>query len=286
MGKKLKTLPQRRLVDTRQADIRDSLNYRRSATVIPPSSLLPMGYDSSEEEDCPWHNGRGPDWPADTSRDKNPMSMSAAARKRAQKKRKKALAAELPEATATEPSAGGSEADTLLSDAEDVSRRTDSPQQEGDLQPQRISETPGETVSLLGAEAPPSSAGTPAAAPDDMRPTTMQDYRNFIAEIKSIWLTELSNVRSEVKEVRSQMVAVQAQNVELAEEQTVLSAQEEEIPELEIDVDELLDMETDQERGERVKELMTDCYKPTEAFISGLLEKIQGMQKLSTPQKK
>uniref|UniRef100_A0A8C5QVS2 Protein phosphatase 1 regulatory inhibitor subunit 14B n=1 Tax=Leptobrachium leishanense TaxID=445787 RepID=A0A8C5QVS2_9ANUR len=62
--------------------------------------------------------------------------------------------------------------------------------------------------------------------------------------------------------------------------------QEEEIPELEIDVDELLDMETDQERGERVKELMTDCYKPTEAFISGLLEKIQGMQKLSTPQKK
>ncbi|KAM3918100.1 protein phosphatase 1 regulatory subunit 14B [Leptodactylus fuscus] len=62
--------------------------------------------------------------------------------------------------------------------------------------------------------------------------------------------------------------------------------QEEEIPELEIDVDELLDMETDEQRGERVKELLIDCYKPTEAFISGLLEKIQGMQKLSTPQKK
>ncbi|MEE6525770.1 hypothetical protein FKM82_026001 [Ascaphus truei] len=62
--------------------------------------------------------------------------------------------------------------------------------------------------------------------------------------------------------------------------------EEEEIPELEIDVDELLDMETDPERGERVKELLVDCYKPTEAFVSGLLEKIQGMQKLSTPQKK
>ncbi|OCT81723.1 hypothetical protein XELAEV_18024231mg [Xenopus laevis] len=90
--------------------------------------------------------------------------------------------------------------------------------------------------------------------------------------------------------------------------------QEEEIPELEIDVDELLDMETDAQRGERVKvteltgfyrfhwyllhcvdhhclslvfqKLLVDCYKPTEAFISGLLEKIQGMQKLSTPQKK
>ncbi|XP_006771684.1 PREDICTED: protein phosphatase 1 regulatory subunit 14B, partial [Myotis davidii] len=62
--------------------------------------------------------------------------------------------------------------------------------------------------------------------------------------------------------------------------------QEEEIPELEIDVDELLDMESDDTRAARVKELLVDCYKPTEAFISGLLDKIRGMQKLSTPQKK
>ncbi|EHH62392.1 hypothetical protein EGM_20708 [Macaca fascicularis] len=62
--------------------------------------------------------------------------------------------------------------------------------------------------------------------------------------------------------------------------------QEEEIPELEIDVDELLDMESDDARAARVKELLVDCYKPTEAFISGLLDKIRGMQKLSTPQKK
>nr|XP_015001084.2 protein phosphatase 1 regulatory subunit 14B [Macaca mulatta] len=61
---------------------------------------------------------------------------------------------------------------------------------------------------------------------------------------------------------------------------------EEEIPELEIDVDELLDMESDDARAARVKELLVDCYKPTEAFISGLLDKIRGMQKLSTPQKK
>uniref|UniRef100_A0A4X2KAX1 Protein phosphatase 1 regulatory subunit 14 n=3 Tax=Vombatus ursinus TaxID=29139 RepID=A0A4X2KAX1_VOMUR len=63
-------------------------------------------------------------------------------------------------------------------------------------------------------------------------------------------------------------------------------SQEEEIPELEIDVDELLDMESDSARAARVKELLVDCYKPTEAFISDLLDKIRGMQKLSTPQKK
>uniref|UniRef100_A0A2I3RTM7 Protein phosphatase 1 regulatory subunit 14 n=1 Tax=Pan troglodytes TaxID=9598 RepID=A0A2I3RTM7_PANTR len=49
--------------------------------------------------------------------------------------------------------------------------------------------------------------------------------------------------------------------------------QEEEIPELEIDVDELLDMESDDARTARVKELLT--------FISGLLDKIRGMQKRS-----
>uniref|UniRef100_A0A8D0GF72 Protein phosphatase 1 regulatory inhibitor subunit 14B n=1 Tax=Sphenodon punctatus TaxID=8508 RepID=A0A8D0GF72_SPHPU len=62
--------------------------------------------------------------------------------------------------------------------------------------------------------------------------------------------------------------------------------QEEEIPELEIDVDELLDMASDDARGARVKELLVDCYKPTEAFVGDLLDKIRGMQKLSTPQKK
>ncbi|XP_054457455.1 protein phosphatase 1, regulatory (inhibitor) subunit 14Bb [Anoplopoma fimbria] len=62
--------------------------------------------------------------------------------------------------------------------------------------------------------------------------------------------------------------------------------EEEAIPELEIDVDELLDMPSDVERGARVKDLLVECYKPTEDFVSQLLDKIRGMQKLSTPQKK
>ncbi|TRY54462.1 hypothetical protein DNTS_009179 [Danionella cerebrum] len=62
--------------------------------------------------------------------------------------------------------------------------------------------------------------------------------------------------------------------------------EEEAIPELEIDVDELLDMENDVDRAARVKELLVDCYKPTEEFVAELLDRIRGMQKLSTPQKK
>ena len=51
-------------------------------------------------------------------------------------------------------------------------------------------------------------------------------------------------------------------------------------------MDELLVMESDDARAARVKERLVDCYKPTEAFSSGLLGKTRGMQKLSTPQKK
>ncbi|KAG7484020.1 protein phosphatase 1 regulatory subunit 14B-like [Megalops cyprinoides] len=62
--------------------------------------------------------------------------------------------------------------------------------------------------------------------------------------------------------------------------------EEEAIPELEIDVDELLDMPTDRDRANRVKDLLVDCYKPTDDFVAELLEKVRGMQKLNTPPKK
>ncbi|XP_018592967.1 protein phosphatase 1, regulatory (inhibitor) subunit 14Bb isoform X2 [Scleropages formosus] len=64
------------------------------------------------------------------------------------------------------------------------------------------------------------------------------------------------------------------------------ATREEAIPELEIDVDELLDMPSDGDRATRVKDLLVDCYKPTDDFVAELLDKIRGMQKLSTPQKK
>ncbi|XP_053908507.1 protein phosphatase 1 regulatory subunit 14B [Cuculus canorus] len=72
----------------------------------------------------------------------------------------------------------------------------------------------------------------------------------------------------------------------LAQLTALYDCPEEEIPELEIDVDELLEMESDGARSARVQEILVDCYKPTEAFVGDLLEKIRGMQKLSTPQKK
>ncbi|KAI4899238.1 hypothetical protein NFI96_023169, partial [Prochilodus magdalenae] len=67
---------------------------------------------------------------------------------------------------------------------------------------------------------------------------------------------------------------------------TLYDCEEDEVPELEIDVDELLDLPNDVERAIRVKMLLVDCYKPNDDFVAALLEKVRGMQKLSTPQKK
>lgn len=117
-------------------------------------------------------------------------------------------------------------------------------------------------------QSPPGAAGEGPGGADDEGPVRRQGK---------------VTVKYDRKELRKRL------NLEewILEQLTRLyDCQEEEIPELEIDVDELLDMESDETRAARVKELLVDCYKPTEAFISGLLDKIRGMQKLSTPQKK
>ncbi|GAB1294882.1 Protein phosphatase 1 regulatory subunit 14C [Apodemus speciosus] len=62
--------------------------------------------------------------------------------------------------------------------------------------------------------------------------------------------------------------------------------EEEEMPEVEIDIDDLLDADSEEERASKLQEALVDCYKPTEEFIRELLSRIRGMRKLSPPQKK
>lgn len=64
------------------------------------------------------------------------------------------------------------------------------------------------------------------------------------------------------------------------------SETEEEMPDVEIDIDDLLDADSEEERASKLQEALVDCYKPTEEFIRELLSRIRGMRKLSPPQKK
>ncbi|XP_059556011.1 protein phosphatase 1 regulatory subunit 14C isoform X1 [Myotis daubentonii] len=62
--------------------------------------------------------------------------------------------------------------------------------------------------------------------------------------------------------------------------------EEEEMPDVEIDIDDLLDADSEEERALKLREALVDCHKPTEEFIKELLSRIRGMRKLSPPQKK
>uniref|UniRef100_A0A672I425 Zgc:162989 n=2 Tax=Salarias fasciatus TaxID=181472 RepID=A0A672I425_SALFA len=65
----------------------------------------------------------------------------------------------------------------------------------------------------------------------------------------------------------------------------LFDCEEEEIPELEIDIDELLELPDEGQRT-RLHELLQECGKPKEDFINGLLYRIKGLRKLSGPSKK
>ncbi|XP_073528782.1 protein phosphatase 1 regulatory subunit 14C [Phyllobates terribilis] len=90
-------------------------------------------------------------------------------------------------------------------------------------------------------------------------------------------------VKYDRKELRKRLVLEEWIVEQLSE---LYGCEEEEMPEVEIDIDDLLDAASEEERVVKLQESLVDCYKPTEDFINQLLSRIQGMRKLSPPQKK
>ncbi|KAG8583513.1 hypothetical protein GDO81_008449 [Engystomops pustulosus] len=90
-------------------------------------------------------------------------------------------------------------------------------------------------------------------------------------------------VKYDRKELRKRLMLEEWIVEQLSE---LYGCEEEEMPEVEIDIDDLLDAASEEERVVKLQESLVDCYKPTEEFINQLLSRIQGMRKLSPPQKK
>ncbi|XP_018424530.1 PREDICTED: protein phosphatase 1 regulatory subunit 14C isoform X1 [Nanorana parkeri] len=90
-------------------------------------------------------------------------------------------------------------------------------------------------------------------------------------------------VKYDRKELRKRLVLEEWIVEQLSE---LYGCEEEEMPDVEIDIDDLLDASSEEERVIKLRESLVGCYKPTEEFISQLLSRIQGMRKLSAPQKK
>ncbi|XP_034554789.1 protein phosphatase 1 regulatory subunit 14C [Notolabrus celidotus] len=90
-------------------------------------------------------------------------------------------------------------------------------------------------------------------------------------------------VKYDRKELRKRLVLEEWIIEQLSE---LYDCEEEEMPEVEIDIDDLLEVTSDDERASKLQESLTDCYKPTEDFVRELLGRIRGMRKLSAPSKK
>ncbi|CAM4646396.1 protein phosphatase 1 regulatory subunit 14C isoform X2 [Lepidochelys kempii] len=90
-------------------------------------------------------------------------------------------------------------------------------------------------------------------------------------------------VKYDRKELRKRLVLEEWIVEQLGQ---LYGCEEEEMPDVEIDIDDLLDATNEEERAIKLQEVLVDCYKPTEEFIRELLTRIRGMRKLSPPQKK
>ncbi|XP_049613644.1 protein phosphatase 1 regulatory subunit 14C [Syngnathus scovelli] len=90
-------------------------------------------------------------------------------------------------------------------------------------------------------------------------------------------------VKYDRKELRKRLVLEEWIIEQLSE---LYDCEEEEMPEVEIDIDDLLEVNSDDERAVKLQESLIDCYKPTEDFVRELLGRIRGMRKLSAPSKK
>ncbi|KAF6115642.1 protein phosphatase 1 regulatory inhibitor subunit 14C [Phyllostomus discolor] len=90
-------------------------------------------------------------------------------------------------------------------------------------------------------------------------------------------------VKYDRKELRKRLVLEEWIVEQLGQ---LYGCEEEEMPDVEIDIDDLLDADSEEERALKLREALVDCYKPTEEFIKELLSRIRGMRKLSPPQKK
>ncbi|CAK6962213.1 protein phosphatase 1 regulatory subunit 14C [Scomber scombrus] len=90
-------------------------------------------------------------------------------------------------------------------------------------------------------------------------------------------------VKYDRKELRKRLVLEEWIIEQLSE---LYDCEEEEMPEVEIDIDDLLEVNSDDDRAIKLQESLIDCYKPTDDFVRELLGRIRGMRKLSAPTKK
>ncbi|XP_053317196.1 protein phosphatase 1 regulatory subunit 14C [Spea bombifrons] len=141
---------------------------------------------------------------------------------------------------------------------------------------------------VSGTEPSPGAGGrvffqTPLAAPGSREETPQVVVATSKQQQQRRQQQGKVTVKYDRKELRKRLVLEEWIVEQLSE---LYGCEEEEMPEVEIDIDDLLETSSEEERVLKLQESLVDCYKPTEEFINQLLSRIRGMRKLSPPQKK
>ncbi|XP_023978464.1 protein phosphatase 1 regulatory subunit 14C [Physeter macrocephalus] len=133
-----------------------------------------------------------------------------------------------------------------------------------------------------GAGGSPGSSSGSGSSREDSAPVATASAAGHVQQQRRHQQGKVT-VKYDRKELRKRLVLEEWIVEQLGQ---LYGCEEEEMPDVEIDIDDLLDADSEEERALKLREALVDCYKPTEEFIKELLSRIRGMRKLSPPQKK
>ena len=134
-----------------------------------------------------------------------------------------------------------------------------------------------------GTGGSPGSSSSSGSSREDSVPVTMVATAGQVQQQQRHHQQGKVTVKYDHKELRKRLVLEEWIVEQLGQ---LYGCKEEEMPDVEIDIDDLLDANRKEERASKLQEALVVCYKPTEEFIRELLSRIRGMRKLSPPQKK
>ncbi|XP_059971268.1 protein phosphatase 1 regulatory subunit 14C [Mesoplodon densirostris] len=134
-----------------------------------------------------------------------------------------------------------------------------------------------------GAGGSPSSSSGSGSSREDSAPVATASAAGHVQPQPRRHQQGKVTVKYDRKELRKRLVLEEWIVEQLGQ---LYGCEEEEMPDVEIDIDDLLDADSEEERASKLREALVDCYKPTEEFIKELLSRIRGMRRLSPPQKK
>ncbi|XP_060024008.1 protein phosphatase 1 regulatory subunit 14C isoform X2 [Lagenorhynchus albirostris] len=118
-----------------------------------------------------------------------------------------------------------------------------------------------------GAGGSPGSSSGSGSSREDSAPVATASAAGHVQQQQRRHQQGKVTVKYDRKELRKRLVLEEWIVEQLGQ---LYGCEEEEMPDVEIDIDDLLDADSEEERALKLREALVDCYKPTEAKATDL----------------